>query len=143
MRALYEVQLSENFTGWEFRCKGEEEKKPCCCHGAVSVDRRLISVLQACRSYIDSPLHVNSAFRCDDYNEAVDGHPRSFHRVGMAADITSIQIRKALEEYGEAFAEILEDVAGEGIGNVIIYEKKRFLHLDVGHRIGDDLVRFK
>lgn len=143
MRALYEVQLSTNFYGREFRCRGEEEGKPCCCHGAVSVDRRLVTVLQMLREGLGAPVSLTSAFRCDAYNEAVGGHVRSFHRVGMAADTTSIQIRKDMVSAGELLGEIIEDVIGKGNGNVIIYDLRNFIHGDVGHRIGDQLVRHK
>lgn len=143
MRALYEVQLSKNFFGREFRCKGDEEGEPCCCHGAVSVDRNLVSVLQAFREFMGSPVSLTNAYRCDSYNEAVGGHPRSFHRIGQAADITSIQIRKDLVTAAENLGAIVEDVIGVGRGNVIVYDKKRMIHVDAGHRVDTDLVRFK
>ncbi len=143
MRALYEIQLSENFYGREFRCRGEEEDLPCSCHGAVSVDRNLVTVLQAFRELMESPVHLTSAFRCDDYNTAVEGHPLSFHRIGYAADLTSIHIRKDLDSVGRSLGEVIEDVVGRGNGNVIVYEKRGFLHCDTGHRVDTDLVRFK
>jgi uncharacterized protein YcbK (DUF882 family) len=143
VRALYEVQLSHNFYGREFRCRGEEEGKPCSCHGALSVDRRLVTVLQALRELMGSPVHLTSAFRCDEFNAAVGGHKASFHRVGMAADVTSIQIRKDLRVIGPKLGEIVEDIIGKGKGNVIMYPNRGFLHVDCGHRVADKLVREK
>ena len=143
MRALYSVQLSEHFWAREFRCKGEIEARPCACHGAISVDQELIDVLEAFRAVYGMPIIITSGFRCDPYNESIGGHPASYHRVGMAADITNTMIRKDLERAAMQIGEVLEDVIGKGNGNVIAYPNRGFIHCDVGRRVATALVRIK
>lgn len=143
MRALYPVRLSDHFHAREFRCKGAEEGKPCCCHGAVSVNQYLIDVLEAFRPVYGMPLIVTSGFRCDSYNESVGGHPASYHRVGKAADITNEEIRRDLEAAAMELGSVVEDIIGVGKGNVIFYRERGFIHVDVGHRVATALVRMK
>ena len=143
MSALLSVRLSDHFSVREFRCKGEAEGKPCCCHGAVSVDRYLVDVLEAFRPVFGMPLFVTSGFRCDAYNAAVGGHPKSYHRVGMAADITNQAIRQQIKAAAVELGVVLESVIGKGRGNVICYKNRGFLHVDVGGRVATDLVRYR
>ena len=90
------LQLSPNFKLGEFRCRGIEESKACCCHGAMLADELLVSVLQELRDAVGSAVRLTSAFRCEEYNKAVNRHTRSFHRVGKAADVTNPWIRDNL-----------------------------------------------
>ena len=140
MNAIYPIRLSEHFWVREFRCKGEEEGQPCDCHGAVLVDQRLVDVLEAFRPVFGMPIHITSAYRCEGYNAAVGGHPKSWHRVGCAADITNRALRKNLEAAAFDLGEVVEDVLGKGKGNVIYYPSRGFLHCDVGSRVAE-LVR--
>lgn len=130
------LELSRNFRLYEFACKG----KDCCCHGAVQVNGVLVSVLQEFRELLNLPIRVTSGFRCDAYNDEVGGHPRSFHRLGMAADVTSPLIRDTLEGSAEKLGQILSTML-PGEGNVIWYPDRKFLHCDVGHRVAGDLIR--
>ena len=141
MNAIYPIRLSGHFWVREFRCKGEEEGKPCDCHGAVLVDQRLVDVLEAFRPVFGMPIHITSAYRCEGYNAAVGGHPKSWHRIGCAADITSPMVRRDLVLSSERLGEVVEDVLGKGRGNVIRYLSRGFLHVDVGNRVAVDLVR--
>lgn len=143
MNALYHLQLSPHFSAREFRCKGAEQSRPCCCHGAILVDQRLLDVLEVFRPVHALPIIVTSGYRCDAYNEAVGGHPASYHRVGMAADITNSRIRANLEDAAMKLGEVVEDVIGKGNGNVIYYPKDGHLHVDVGHRVATALIRVK
>jgi len=141
---IYEFQLSENFTAYEARCRGEE----CCCHGAVRADRQLVMVLQHLRELWQEPITVTSWFRCDEYNREVEGHPRSFHRLGMAADLTSREIRNALRsEDGASFCKdiegVLVGVVGDSHGNIFYYPERNFIHVDVGHLTGTPRIRRK
>lgn len=131
---------SANFKFEEFRCRGQEKGKPCCCHGAVLVHPQVVSVAQMFREYLDEPVRITSAYRCDTYNAAVGGHPGSFHRFGMAADITSRKIRSDMDVLSEELAAILVDTVGPGNGNVIYYPDNNFIHFDVGHQIDDEFV---
>ena len=102
-----------------------------------------MDVLEAFRPVFGMPLFVTSGFRCDAYNAAVGGHPKSYHRVGKAADITSQSIRQQMHAAAEELGAVLESVVGKGNGNVICYKSRGFLHVDVGSRVATDLVRYK
>ena len=73
--------LSANFVSTEFDCHG----KGCC--SSTLVDSKLVSFLQNIRTYFNSPLTINSAYRCKTHNAAVGGASQSNHMSGMAADI--------------------------------------------------------
>jgi hypothetical protein len=133
-------ELTDHFkTGGsdKFLCGGGPA---CACHGALLVSPEIPPLLEELRMATGHPLRVNSCYRCDDYNEQVGGHVGSFHRLGMAADVTSWLVRKDLEKWAKIFGEIAEHRLGEERGNVIWYRHRGFIHVDVGHRIAD-LVR--
>ncbi len=44
-------------------------------------------VLQPIRDYINTPIKVNSGYRCEKLNKIVGGKPNSQHKLGEAADI--------------------------------------------------------
>lgn len=57
---------------------------------AIENLRKLIdTVLDPARNLLGSPIYVNSGYRCDRLNKAVGGVPKSYHRLGRAADITT------------------------------------------------------
>jgi uncharacterized protein YcbK (DUF882 family) len=132
------IHLTDHFQLHEFACKGTD----CACHGAVKFDWDVVRALEEFRVATGHPLIITSAFRCDAHNVVVGGHPQSFHRVGMAVDVTSWLVRKDLAKWAKIAAEIIEGRLGHARGNVIWYEKKQFIHLDGGHRIAE-LVRQK
>lgn len=132
------IRLTDHFALGEFACRGAAAG--CSCHGAVLVVQELPLALEECRSLIGGPLVVTSGFRCDAHNKARGGHVASFHRVGMAADVTSFTLREDLEGWALRFGQILEGRLGADRGNVFFYPRRRFVHLDVGHRIAE-LVR--
>ena len=47
------------------------------------------TVLDPARNLFGAPIYVNSGYRCDKLNKAVGGVPRSYHRLGRAADLTT------------------------------------------------------
>lgn len=128
-------KVSDNFRLSEFACQGERAGG-CDCHstGAL-VDERLVRIVQTVRE-ITGPTTVTSAVRCDRHNARRGGHPRSFHRIGFAADITNATLRDDLEQWAHRIGEIAADVLGPGKGNVIWYKYRGFIHIDVGHRVG-------
>ena len=46
-------------------------------------------VLDPIRERWQSPIYINSGYRCPELNKKVGGAPNSYHLRGMAADITS------------------------------------------------------
>lgn len=73
-------KLSDHFYRDEFKCL-------CGSCNFDTVDAELLRVLEEVRSYFDSPLHINSACRCEEWNEKVGGGKNSQHKLGKAADI--------------------------------------------------------
>lgn len=49
--------------------------------------RRLAAFLEQVRAAVGQPLHINSAFRCKQVNDAVGSKDASQHRIGCAADL--------------------------------------------------------
>lgn len=117
MSKINDFQLSKNFNLKEFECP--------CCH-RVMLSNELIMQLQFLRNDIWLPIIITSGFRCDSYNEKVGGVPGSYHKLGMAVDVT-IKNGKLTELYFLA-----KELKFTGIG---IYPKRYFLHLDI--RPGD------
>ncbi len=139
---LGKIKLHPDFAVWEFACWCPEGEG---CHGAVKADDNLTAVVQVLRDWCKRGITLTSAYRCDHRNAKKGGHPRSYHRLGMAADCTSAWIRRHLDEFAKMAAEILEARLGRGRGNVIIYRNHEtpFVHVDVGRTIGDTIVREK
>ena len=47
------------------------------------------NILDPLREEYGKPIEVNSGYRCDALNKAVGGSKTSYHRFGLAADITA------------------------------------------------------
>ena len=130
MNALQDLKLRPDFDAREFMCRGQS----CSCHGALLVVSELLDVLQAVRDSWKEPITVLSGFRCDSHNASVGGHPRSYHRLGMAADITSSKIVNTLKGRNpdlDLLASSLRGFLGDFYGNLILYPHRNFVHLDV------------
>ena len=73
------MKITEHFQEDEFRCK-------CGC-GDVKLDKQLAYGLETLRRILKKPIHINSAYRCEEHNQSVGGSVNSQHLVGTAADI--------------------------------------------------------
>jgi uncharacterized protein YcbK (DUF882 family) len=111
--------LSKNFSRSEFACKGTN-----CCGHSAPVQPELISVLQALRDQLNLPLSITSGFRCNRHNESVGGAARSFHTLGMAADVACPDGMTA-----EDLAQAAETIPAFQQGGIGIYPS--WVHLDV------------
>jgi uncharacterized protein YcbK (DUF882 family) len=111
--------LSKNFSRSEFACKGTN-----CCGHSAPVHPELISVLQALRDQLNLPLSITSGFRCNRHNESVGGAARSFHTLGMAADVACPDGMTA-----EDLAQAAETIPAFQQGGIGIYPS--WVHLDV------------
>ena len=111
------VQLSNNFSSTEFDCHGSG-----CC-SKTEIDTKLVEYLQKIRDHFNSPLTINSAYRCEKHNAAVGGASQSKHRYGQAADIVVKGVTPA------EVAKYAESIGIKGIG---LYEGKdgNFVHID-------------
>ena len=111
--------LSKNFSRSEFACKGTN-----CCGHSAPIQPELISALQALRNQLNLPLSITSGFRCNRHNDSVGGAARSFHTLGMAADVACPE-----EMTAEDLAQAAETIAAFQQGGIGIYPS--WVHLDV------------
>lgn len=110
------VKLSENFCLAEFHCKG----KNCC--SSTLLDDKLIELLQKLRDKLGTEININSGYRCRRHNAAVGGVVSSNHVKGKAADIIVP---------GVGCAEVAKAAESVGFKGIILYPKKRFVHVAV------------
>ena len=112
-----DVQLSENFYSHEFQCK-------CGKCSTIKIDDNLVEILQDIRDHCDSPVHINSAYRCSAHNAAVGGASKSRHTTGEAADIVvEGQTPRDVAKYAET----------RGVKGIGLYETSAdgyFVHVD-------------
>jgi hypothetical protein len=121
VQAAAEGISSAHFSNDEMKCK-------CGC-GENECEQPLYDALEKLRAAVskalgkDTPLHVNSAYRCSKHNKAVGGAYTSQHVLGRAADVrVSGQTPAWLEKIARTIPEI------KGIGRD---DHKMFVHVDV------------
>jgi len=79
------TQLTKNFNKREFNSK-DGKRMP---SNVFLNVKELANNLQIIRDCINSPLHINSAYRSPSHNKSIGGAKKSQHLLGKAADITS------------------------------------------------------
>lgn len=80
LRKEGEAYLSPDFQVKEFACHDGSDN--------VTVNLRLVHVLQRVRDHFGKPVIINSAYRTKEYNAKVGGAAASQHLLGAAADIS-------------------------------------------------------
>lgn len=110
-----EFGLSRNFSLNEFMSKDG--------YKIVLVHPALILGLQALRDHIQRPVTINSGYRSHAYNKVIGGALKSYHVLGMAADIVA---------EGKTPLEIASLAHDMGFGGIKAYPS--FTHVDVGPR---------
>jgi len=131
------VDIGQFFQAREFRCRGWENlpKRKCCCRGAMLWDPRLIDILEIVREEIyGGPVGVLNGHRCSAYNESVNGWEQSYHLTGRAADIRHVDDEggSSIQETAAAIGEVAADLLPMGLGNVLFYPHRHFIHVDTG-----------
>jgi len=115
--------VSAHFTYKEMACR--------CC-GSYSINPKLLLSLEWFRTLVsshrstDTPLIINSAYRCPQHNAAVGGSKNSQHMLGNAADVripTGLSPRLVVE-----FLERIPYVGGIGLYS-------NFVHIDIRPRM--------
>ena len=99
------MQLTTNFNKIEFDSKDGFLMPP----NVLENLKVLAKNLQIIRDSINSPIHINSAYRSPEHNARIGGKPNSQHILGKAADITTkkytskqlVLILKKMIEKGE------------------------------------------
>ena len=77
------MKLTKNFNKSEFDCS-------CGCNMPADVLANIKIVaenLQILRDYIEAPITINSAYRCEKHNRRIGGAVNSQHILGKASDI--------------------------------------------------------
>ena len=110
---MNKIRIDDFFRLHEFAC-------PCC--NKIMLDEILYHKLYQLRIKVNSPIIINSGYRCQEYNKIVGGVAGSYHTLGLAVDI-SIPGMVLIDIYHMA-----KELNFTGIG---FYELKNFLHLDV------------
>ena len=115
--------LTKNFNREEFACK-------CGC-GYMDIDFDLVKIIQAIRDELNEPIRINSGCRCVKHNQRVGGVRNSFHVSGKAADLSCASGGKKLFE---TIKRMQSEGRLEGLKYYIYYERKNFVHVDVGRK---------
>lgn len=114
-------QDTKNFKVREFTCH-------CGC-GYNVIDQKVMDIAQKIRDSVGSPVHVNSGCRCAAYNRRVGGVEGSYHTKGQAADLSC-------KLGGAKLFEVVADLKARGeipaLEYAILYNRKNFVHIDVG-----------
>lgn len=115
-------QLTTNFHIREFKCK-DGTKVPDELFGNVKM---LAQQLQILRDFIGIPIHLNSAYRTEAYNERIGGSPKSQHKLAKAADMVTAKYTP------KQLAAIIKKLIKQGKmmqGGVGVYPS--FVHYDI------------
>lgn len=115
-------QLTTNFHIREFKCK-DGTKVPDELFDNVKL---LAEQLQALRDHIGIPIHLNSAYRTEAYNERIGGSPKSQHKLAKAADMVTAKYTP------KQLAAIIKKLIKQGKmmqGGVGVYPS--FVHYDI------------
>ena len=94
--------------------------------GELRINERALDGLQAVRTELGKPMHVNSAYRSEAHNRHVGGAPRSQHKAGTAFDIAlrgGNDLRK--QAYGDRIEALARKHGAKGIGRY-----NSFIHID-------------
>jgi len=114
--------MTKNFTKEEFDCNDGSEMPINVYHNIVKVANQL----QVLREELKKPIHINSAYRSEEYNDSIGGVKSSQHIMGRAADI-SINSMTPLEVYNTIERLIANgDMLQGGLG---LYDS--FVHYDI------------
>ena len=94
--------------------------------GELKIGLAALDGLQAVRTGMGGPLHINSAYRNEVHNRHVGGAPRSQHKEGTAFDI-ALCGRDALarQAYGDRIEALAREHGARGIGRY-----NSFIHVD-------------
>ena len=114
--------MTKNFSKEEFDCNDGSEMPINIYHNMVKVANQL----QILRDELKKPIHINSAYRSEEYNASIGGVKDSQHIMGRAADIV-IKGMTPIE-----VSEVIEDLIQKGDmlqGGIGIYSS--FVHYDI------------
>ena len=108
-------KITKNFSVKEMQC-------PCC--GECNMDFQFMEELQRIREICDFGFRVNSAYRCEIYNNKVSSNSRGQHANGQAVDIS-------MKDRYRRFKLLKEAIGCEYFKDIAI--AKTFIHLGIGN----------
>ena len=109
------AKITKNFTTDEMKC-------PCC--DACEMDKDFMDALQNVRTICGFGFRVNSAYRCEEYNNKVSNNTRGQHATGQAVDIS-------MKDRYKRFALLKEAIESGYFKDIAI--AKTFIHLGKGN----------
>ena len=109
------AKLTKNFTTDEMKC-------PCC--DECNMDDAFMMALQDIRTNCGFGFKVNSAYRCEAYNNKISNNTRGQHATGNAVDIS-------MKDRYKRFALIKEAIICGYFKDIAI--AKTFIHLGKGN----------
>ena len=116
------MKLTKNFDLKEFECK-------CGCEMPLEVYENVIKLageLQKLRTYLDRPIRINSAYRCESHNTKSGGSKTSQHLLGKASDVVIDSLKPA--EVHKIINDLID--MGEMLqGGLGLYDT--FVHYDI------------
>lgn len=113
------VKITTGLTSLEYQCKCDYSS----CK-VFPIRKNLIDSYRWLREKINSPLTINSGYRCPQHNENVGGVDYSYHMQGSAIDIMKSG------DFGKIPIRDIEKVARLA-GFKFIKEYNSFIHFDV------------
>lgn len=110
---INEIKIAEHFMLKEFASHDT---------GEVMLDARLLDLLEIIRIRINEPLIITSGYRTLEWNRKVKGVFNSYHRLGMAADITAKKV---------SLIKLAFTCARSFVPGMVVYEKENFIHIEM------------
>jgi uncharacterized protein YcbK (DUF882 family) len=109
------AKITKNFSEREMQC-------PCC--NVCNMDAEFMENLQAIRTICGFGFRVNSAYRCEIYNNKVSNNTRGQHATGYAVDIS-------MKDRYKRYTLLKEAIAIGYFKDIAI--SKTFIHLGKGN----------
>ena len=109
------AKITKNFSEREMRC-------PCC--NACDMDDEFMRNLQEIRTICGFGFKVNSAYRCEEYNNKVSSNSRGQHATGLAVDIS-------MKDRYKRFKLLKESIESGYFKDIAV--SKTFIHLGKGN----------
>lgn len=112
--------LSYYFNHKDFACRCKQ------CRDEYRIHLGLVGALEMIASHFNKPVKIREAYRCEEYNEKIEGHKKSPHLYGKAAHISVEGVPlKDLYNFAQTIAEI------KWLG---LYPQEGFIHIDTDRR---------
>ena len=119
--------LSEHFNHKDFLCQCGT------CEGTYRIHLGLVGALEMIWSHFQKPVKIVSGYRCEAYNEKLEGPKKSFHTRGKAAHIRAEEV--PLEELFK-FSRTVPELKGRGF-----YPQDNFVHVDTRQDESEEWVK--